>query len=73
VPPSDTVQLDYARYRTIQKQESANSVMAVRDLIVGRLAIPTNKYKEVKGFFDKVKAEDDQPVVAKAAVHAELR
>jgi len=73
VPPSDTIQLDYARYRTIQKQESANSVMAVRDLIVGRLAIPTNKYKEVKGFFDKVKAGDDQPVVAKAAAHAELR
>jgi hypothetical protein len=37
------------------------------------LAIPPNKYKEVKGFFDKVKAEDDQPVVARAAVHAELR
>jgi len=30
-------------------------------------------YKELKGFFDKVKAGDDQPVVAKAAAHAELK
>jgi len=73
LPPSDTVQLDYARYKTIHKQEAANSVMTVRDLIVGTLAIPPNKYKEIKGFFDRVKAEDDQPVVAKAAAHAELR
>jgi hypothetical protein len=73
LPPSDTLQVDYGRYRTIYKQEAPNSVVAVRDLIVGRLAVPPNKYKEIKGFFDKVKAGDDQPVVAKAAAHAELR
>jgi hypothetical protein len=41
--------------------------------MVGRLVIPLNKYKEIKGFFDKVKAEDDQPVIAKVALHAGLR
>jgi hypothetical protein len=73
LPPNDNVRLDYALYTTTQKQESGNSVMAIRDLTVGGLAFPPNMYKEVKGFFDKVKAGDDQPAVAKAAAHAELR
>jgi len=55
-----------------QKQEPGNTVVAVRDIAVGGLAFPTSVYKEVKGFFDKV-AGDDQPVVAKAAAHAELK
>ena len=72
LPPSDNVRQDYAVYRTTQKQEG-NEVVAVRDLAIGGLAFPSNVYKEVKGFFDKVKAGDDQPVLAKAAVHAELK
>jgi hypothetical protein len=73
LPPNDNVRLDYALYRTTQKQEAGNEVVAVRDLAVGGLAFPSNMYKEVKGFFDKVKAGDDQPVLAKAAAHAELK
>jgi hypothetical protein len=73
LPPSDNVQLDYAIYRTTQKQEPGNAVVTVRDLAIGGLAFPPNMYKEIKGFFDKVKAGDDQPVVAKAAAHAELK
>jgi len=73
LPPGENVRLDYALYTTNQKQESGNAVMAVRDLTLGGLAFPPNMYKELKGFFDKVKAGDDQPVVAKAAAHAELK
>jgi hypothetical protein len=73
LPPSDEVRLDYALYRTTQKQQTGNEVVAVRDLAVGGLAFPPNMYKEIKGFFDKVKAGDDQPVLAKAAAHAELK
>jgi hypothetical protein len=35
------------------------------------LVFPTTVYKEVKGFFDKVKAGDDQPLLARAAANAE--
>ncbi len=73
LPPSEEVRQDYAIYRATQKQEPGNTVVAVRDIAVGGLAFPTSVYKEVKGFFDKVKAGDDQPVVAKAAAHAELK
>lgn len=73
LPPNDEVKLDYAIYTTTQKRESGNTVGAVRDLAIGGLAFPPKMYKEIKGFFDKVKAGDDQPVVAKAAAHAELK
>ena len=73
LPPADNVRQDYAIYKTNQKQEAGNSVMAFRDLTVGGLAFPSNMYKEVKGFFDKVKVGDDQPVLVKATAHAELR
>jgi hypothetical protein len=73
LPPDGNVRLDYALYKTNQKQEAGNAVMAVRNLTVGGLAFPQNMYKEVKGFFDGVKAGDDQPLVAKAAAHAKLK
>ncbi len=73
LPPSDEVRLDYAIYRTNQKQEPGNTVATGRDLALGGLAFPPKMYKEIKGFFDKVKAGDDQPVVLKAAAHAELK
>jgi len=73
LPPNDDVRLDYALYRTIQKQESGKAVVAIRDLAIGGFAFPPEKYKEIKGFFDKVKAGDDQPIVVKAATHAELK
>jgi hypothetical protein len=73
LPPNESARLDYALYTTTQKKEQGNSVMGMRDLTMGGMLFPTTMYKEIKDFFDKVKAGDDQPVVAKAAVHAELR
>jgi hypothetical protein len=73
LPAADSVRQDYAIYTTNQKQETGNSVMGFRDLTIGGLAFPSNMYKEVKGFFDKVKVGDDQPVLLKATAHAELK
>ncbi len=73
LPPNDRVVAEFAVYKTIQKQEPGNSIFARRELVIGGLAFPPDMYKNVKGFFDKVKAGDDQPLLAKAAAHAELK
>jgi hypothetical protein len=71
VPPDDKVHLDYALYETIQKPEGPNGIVSVRNLIMGGIAFPVSEYKNLKGFYDKVKAGDDQPVVLKGSVHAQ--
>jgi Domain of Unknown Function with PDB structure (DUF3857)/Transglutaminase-like superfamily len=73
LPSSDSIKLDYAVYSTTQKQESANSILARRDLVMGGLAFPTNLYKEIRDFYDKVKAGDDQQLIVKGSAHAEVR
>jgi len=35
------------------------------------MAFPPNMYQEVKGFYDRVKAGDDQEAILKGASHAE--
>ncbi|HEY1265107.1 MAG TPA: DUF3857 and transglutaminase domain-containing protein [Terriglobales bacterium] len=69
VPPKDDTKLDFALYHQEQKMESANSLLAVRDVIMNGLAFPPNVYKEVKDFYDKVKTGDDQQVLLKGATH----
>jgi len=73
LPANDSVKLDYALYSTTQKQESSNSIMARRDLIMGGMAFPTNMYKEIKNFYDKVKAADDEQMILKGSAHAEVK
>jgi hypothetical protein len=73
LPNNDSIKLDYAIYATTQKQESANSIVARRDLVMGGLAFPTTMYKELRDFYDKVKVGDDQQVILKGAAHAEVK
>jgi hypothetical protein len=73
LPPADNVRLDYALYTTDQKQDSPNGIVARRDLVLGGIAFPAHMYKEIKGFFDKVKIGDDQEAIVKVAMHAEGR
>jgi hypothetical protein len=73
LPPSDSVKLDYAVYSVFQKAESATSVVARRDLVMGGIAFPPAVYGELKGFYDKVKAGDDQQMILKGSAHAEVR
>lgn len=67
LPANDTVKLDYALYRSEHKREEANTVFAVRDLVMGGLAFPVDEYKDLKGFYDKVKAHDDEQVLIKGS------
>jgi len=71
LPGAENVRLDYALYKTDQKAENPNGFVAHRDLVLGGVAFPSNMYKEIKDFFDKVKTGDDQPVLAKTAVTAD--
>ena len=73
LPADDKVKLDYALYVTVQKQESPTSIVTRRDLVMAELVFPTTKYKEVKGFYDKVKAGDDQQMILKGSTHAEAK
>ncbi|HZR64035.1 MAG TPA: DUF3857 domain-containing protein [Terriglobales bacterium] len=63
--PDDTVKLPYALYRVQHKQETPNQIFTRRDFIMGEEIFIPNQYKEVKGFFDKVKADDDQPALVR--------
>jgi hypothetical protein len=70
LPANDVQKLEYALYKTEQKPEGANGIFVLRDLVMAGMVFPATIYPEVKGFYDKVKAGDDQQVVLKAATHA---
>jgi hypothetical protein len=63
--PDDTVKLQYALYKVQHKQEAPDMLFARRDMIMGQGIFLASEYKEVKGFFDKVKADDDQPALVR--------
>jgi hypothetical protein len=71
LPPSESVRQDYAIYKVDQKQEGEHGIAARRDLTVAGIAFPVTMYQDVKGFFDKVRAGDDQQAILKAGAHAE--
>jgi hypothetical protein len=73
LPADDTLKLDYALYATNQKRETPNTISARRDLIMGGMAFPVAEYKNLKGFFDKVKTGDDQQMIARGAAHADAK
>jgi hypothetical protein len=73
LPGNDSVRTDFAVYNTAQGQDADKSVVARRGLVLGGLLFPTTVYGEVKGFFEKVKTGDDQPLLLKGAAHAELK
>ena len=70
LPPDDNVQLDFAIYKTTQKLDSPTTLVSRRDLVMGGMLFPVANYNEVKAFYDKAKAGDDQPVLLKVSVHA---
>jgi len=63
--PGDTVKLGYAFYRADQKQEAPNRIYSRRDFIMAAGILLPEQYQEVKGFFDKVKSDDDQPALVR--------
>jgi hypothetical protein len=63
--PDDTVKLEYALYQVRQKQEAADTIFSRRDFIMSQGLFTPDEYKEIKGFFDKVKSDDDQPALVR--------
>lgn len=63
--PDDTVKLPYALYKVQHKQEAPNQIFTRREFAMAEGIFPPNQYKEIKGFFDKVKADDDQPALVR--------
>ena len=63
--PDDTIKLEYALYKVQHKKEAPDKVFSRRDLVMAAGVFAPNEYKELKGFFDKVKADDDQPALVK--------
>ncbi len=63
--PDDTIKLEYALYKVQHKQEAPDKIFSRRDMIMGQGLFTPNEYKDVKGFFDKVKADDDQPALVR--------
>jgi hypothetical protein len=70
--PDDTVKLQYALYRVQQKKEAPNKIFSRRDFIMSQGLFTPDKYQEVKGFFDKVKADDDQPALVRLSPSAAI-
>ena len=71
LPHDDMVKLDFAIYKTTQKMESPSTIFSRRDMAINGMLFPVASYKEVKEFYDKVKAGDDQPALLKVPAHAQ--
>jgi Transglutaminase-like superfamily len=65
--PDDMIKLDYALYKVQHKKETLNTIFARRDLVMARGIFGPTDYKEIKAFFDKVKADDDQPALVRTS------
>lgn len=64
LPQNENVRTDYAIYMTTwTKQQKTLSVK--RDVAIGGFVFPVTEYKGLKGFYDKVKAGDEQQAMLK--------
>ncbi len=63
--PDASLRLDYALYKSQQKQEAPNKISSRRELVMASSGIPATNYKDVKNFFDSVKTSDDQTALMK--------
>ena len=56
--PDDTIKFEYALYKVQHKKEAPDKIFSRRDIVMGQGVFTPNEYKDVKGFFDKVKADE---------------
>ena len=61
-PQNQDATLPYARYKSME-QYDRSQLMTQRALLVNGLLFDLNKYSEVKDFFNKVQAGDEQQAV----------
>ena len=66
LPQNENVQLQYAMYKT-QWSQQQRTITARRDLAMAGFIFPRNQFDELKAFYDKVKAGDEQQAVLKVS------
>ncbi len=71
LPANQHSKTGYAMYATEQKREGANGLVCTRELALNSVLFPRDEYKELKDFYDKVAAGDEEPVTLKNSLHAE--
>jgi hypothetical protein len=69
LPQPETARLDYALYKTEWSQQERTVTMK-RDLAMATFVFPVTEYKDLKGFYDKIKAADEQQAVLKVGANA---
>jgi hypothetical protein len=69
MPKKETVQLDYAIYNA-EYSGKGQTISIMRDLAINAYVFPREKYPEVKGFYDKVKAGDEQQLILRSTANA---
>jgi hypothetical protein len=70
MPSNDETHLDYAMYKTERTKEPSNAVLVHRELVMDGISLTVDKYSEVKTFFDRVRAVDNQRILLRASAHA---
>lgn len=65
--PDDSVKTDFAIYKVQHKREAPDTIFVRRDLVMGAAVFGKNEYKQIKEFFEKVKADDDQPALVRSS------
>jgi hypothetical protein len=68
LPSPASLQIEGAAlYQASCKKDASGMLVASRDLALASTPFPPDMYKQIKGFFDQVKAADDAEVILKKA------
>jgi len=67
LPSTAQAKTPYALYSAEQKLE-ANGFVSTRDIAMNGVVFPTNQYKEIKDFYDKVAAGDTATITLKGSL-----
>lgn len=70
LPETQTIKLDYAYYKS-ERENKAGEILSTRDFLVAGLGFPVKDYADLKGFYDKVKAADDQQAILRSVLNAQ--
>ncbi len=68
LPADENDRLEYAYYKVDRKQEK-NELVITRDFAINTLLFQPTDYRTLKGFYDKIKASDEQQALLKQVAH----
>lgn len=68
LPAGDSNRVDYAYYKVERKQEK-NELVITRDFAINSFVFQPTEYQGLKGFYDKMKASDEQQALLKQVPH----